>query len=225
MIDFNEMVDNYLRRESYPKTIGKYYPSEIGTCMRKVWYSYKFPSSVGPDLLKIFEVGNIMHDLVVKILSSDKNPEIMLVSAEAPFKKEVDDFVISGRVDNIILVKASGKNILMEVKSTGSVDFVNKPADYNAMQLQLYMHIMNIHDGVLLYIDKKNLKSKVFKVDYNPEEAEMVINRFKALHKLLKMDALPDPESRAKHDKIWMCRNCEYRDKCYEETPSSARWL
>ncbi len=225
MIDFNSMMDNYLHRESFPKQIGRYYPSEIGTCMRKVWYSYKFPSEVEPELLKIFEVGNIMHDLVVKVLSSEKNPDIMLVSAELPFKKEVDDFLISGRIDNIILVKASGKNVLIEVKSTGAVDFVNEPAPHNAMQLQLYMHVMNIHDGILLYLDKKNLKSKVFRVEYSEAEAEKILNRFRALHKLLKMDAMPDPEARSSKAEIWMCRNCEHREKCYKETPSSARWL
>ena len=225
MINFDQMIDNHLHRENKPKEIGRYYPSEIGTCMRKVWYSYKFPMETNPELLKVFELGNILHDFVVKVLKSEKNPEVELLKTELPFRQEIEDFLVSGRIDNIILIKASGKNILIEVKSTGNIDFVEEAMHHNKIQLQLYMHATGIHNGILLYVDKRNLKSKVFSVDYNEEEALKIIDRFKALNKLLKADALPDPEARSSKESLWMCRYCEYRDKCYKEGPSSSRWL
>ena len=225
MINFDQMIDNHLHRENKPKEIGRYYPSEIGTCMRKVWYSYKFPMETNPELLKVFELGNILHDFVVKVLKSEKNPEVELLKTELPFRQEIEDFLVSGRIDNIILIKASGKNILIEVKSTGNIDFVEEAMHHNKIQLQLYMHATGIHNGILLYVDKRNLKSKVFSVDYNEEEALKIIDRFKALNKLLKADALPDPEARSSKESLWMCRYCEYRDKCYKEDPSSSRWL
>ncbi|MEK6888273.1 MAG: PD-(D/E)XK nuclease family protein [Candidatus Aenigmatarchaeota archaeon] len=225
MINFDQMIDNHLHRENKPKEIGRYYPSEIGTCMRKVWYSYKFPMETNPELMKIFELGNILHDFVVKVLKSEKNPEVELLKTELPFRQEIEDFLVSGRIDNIILIKASGKNILIEVKSTGNIDFVEEAMHHNKIQLQLYMHATGIHNGILLYVDKRNLKSKVFSVDYNEEEALKIIDRFKALNKLLKADALPDPEARSGKGSLWMCRYCEYRDKCYKEDPSSSRWL
>ena len=92
------MIDNHLHKENRPKEIGRYYPSEIGTCMRKVWYSYKFPMETNPELLKVFELGNILHDFVVQVLQSEKNPEVELLKYEFPFKVEIDDFLISGRV-------------------------------------------------------------------------------------------------------------------------------
>ncbi len=225
MIDFDKMIDNYLYKENRPKEVGRYYPSEIGTCLRKVWYSYKFPKEVQPDLLKVFELGNILHDFVVDVLKSEKNPDVELLKSEFPFRQEVEEFVISGRIDNLILVKISGKQVLVEVKSTGNVDLVDEAMPHNIIQLQLYMHVLGTHDGILLYIDKRNLKSKVFPITYNEQEAMKIIGRFKALHKFLKMDAMPDPEAREKRDTLWMCRYCEYRDKCYQETPSSAKWL
>ncbi len=225
MIDFDEMIDNYVTREERKKDIGRYYPSEIGTCMRKIWYSYKQPISFKANTLKIFELGNMLHEFVVKVLESEKNSHVTLVSKEAPFKYEVDDFVISGRIDDVILIKADGKTVIVEVKSSGNIDFIEEAIGYNKMQLQLYMHILDIHNGILLYVDKRNLASKVFTVDYSEEEAIHAINRFKALHKLLKYDAVPDPESRSSQETVWVCRNCEYRDRCYNETPSSAKWL
>ena len=225
MIDFDKMIDNHLYKENKPKEIGRYYPSQIGSCLRKVWYSYKFPMETSPELVKIFELGNILHDFVVKVLQSEKNPDVELVSTELPFKQEYDDFLVSGRIDNIIIVKASGKSILVEVKSTGNVDFVEDAMPHNVVQLQLYMHVTGIHNGILLYVDKRNLKSKVFSVPYSEEEAKKIIERFKALHKFLKADVPPDPEAREDKKTVWMCKYCEYRDKCYGEIPTSAKWL
>ncbi|MBI2075896.1 MAG: PD-(D/E)XK nuclease family protein [Candidatus Aenigmarchaeota archaeon] len=224
MIDFNEMIDNHLKKENRPKGTGRYYPSEIGMCLRKVWYSYKFPMEIKPDLLKIFEVGNIMHDFVVEVLKSEKNPHVQLLKSEFPFRQDIDDFTISGRIDNLLLVKASGKEILVEVKSTTDISFVREAAPHNVVQLQLYMHALGVHNGILLYIDKKNLQSKVFDVPYKKEEAEKIIERFRELHKGIVSDTIPEPEARSSSKTLWMCRYCEYKDKCYTETPASNKW-
>jgi CRISPR/Cas system-associated exonuclease Cas4 (RecB family) len=226
MIDFNQMIDNHIRRENRPKGVGRYYPSEIGTCIRKVWYSYKFPMDVKPDLLKIFEVGNILHDFVVEVLKSEKNPDVELLKSEFSFQEAVDDFIISGRVDNLILLRMSGKSVLVEVKSTGNIDFVNEPSPSHVMQLQLYMHVTGVHNGILLYVDKRNLQSKVFTIDYNDREAAEIIDRFKKLHSHMATDTMPEPEARENSGlKLWMCRYCEYRERCYEATLKSSLWL
>jgi CRISPR/Cas system-associated exonuclease Cas4 (RecB family) len=225
MIDFNAMIDNHLKREHRPKGIGRYYPSEIGMCMRKTFYSYKFPTEIKPDLVKIFEVGNILHDFVVDVLKSEKTPGIKLLKSEFPFEEKINDFTISGRIDDLILLELSGKEVLVEVKSTGNIDFVREAMHHNVMQLQLYMHLLKIHNGVVLYIDKRNLQSKVFSISYDENEAKKILDRFKALHTSLTKDYLPDPEARASREGVWMCKYCEYREKCYEENPTSTRWL
>lgn len=225
MINFNEMIDNFLKREHKPKGIGRYYPSEIGSCMRKTWFSYKYPQEVKPDLLKIFEMGNIIHDFVVDVLKSEKNPDVELLKSEFPFRQDMGEFTISGRVDNLILIKLSGKNVLVEVKSTSDISFVREPSPHNVAQLQLYMHFTGVHNGMLLYVGKKDLQSKIFTIDYDKEKALDIIKRFKNLHACLTKEIIPDPEARASNKTNWMCRYCEYKDKCYAETPSSGKWL
>ena len=220
MINFNQMIDNFLKRERRSKGIGKYYPSEAGICLRKVWYSYKFPQEIESNLLKIFEIGNMVHDFVVEVLKSEKNPHVELLKSEFPFKAKVDDFVISGRIDDLILLKTNGTKILVEVKSTGDIGYINEPAPHNVAQLQLYLHYLKVKDGILLYVDKKNLQSRVFNIKYDEKIANETINRFKKLHQHLVNNTLPDPEGRIFPEMNWMCRYCEYRDKCYEATPA-----
>ena len=214
MIDFDEMINNFLAREQRAKQEGRYYPSEIGSCIRKTWYSYKHPQEVRPDLLKIFHLGNILHDFVADVLSSEKNPGVELLKAEFPLRLELDDFLMSGRVDDLLLLKADGKSVLVEVKSHGSLKFVSQPSQHHIMQLQFYMHASGVHNGMLLYIDRANLQSKTFDIDYDETMARMVIERFRELHSHLKAGALPRPEAKQDSEMQWMCRYCEYFDKC-----------
>lgn len=214
MIDFDSMIDSFLKREHRPKGIGRYYPSEIGSCMRKVWYTYRYPKEVKPDLLRIFEVGEIMHDFVVEVLKSEKTPEVELIGAEVPFKLDMKDFLISGRVDDLIIVKASGKKMLIEVKSCSNIDYVHYPQLKHEIQLVLYMFATKVHKGAVLYIDKRNLKSKIFEVEYDEARAVKILNRFRNLHKNLTEEILPQPEAKLDEEEKWMCKYCEYKDKC-----------
>lgn len=214
MIDFNAMIDRYLFREQSPKKQGRYYPSEIGMCLRKVWYSYRFPQSVQPHLLRIFELGNILHDFVVKVMQSGKNPEVELLQFELPIKIEVEDFIVSGRVDDLLLLKADGRHVLVEVKSCKSISFIREPQPHHAVQLQLYMHATGVHNGVLLYIDKSTLESRVFTVLYNPVTAAGIILRFKTLHTALSQNILPNAEAKTDPHMSWLCRFCEHRERC-----------
>ena len=217
--DFDKLIDSHIKREYRPKGIGRYYPSEAGSCLRKVWYSYKYPAEIDPDLRKIFEMGNIIHNFIVQVLRSEKNPQIELLKSEFPFKEQIKDFVISGRIDNLIKIKMSGKIYLVEIKSTAGIKFVKEASPHNIQQLQLYMHFIGVHNGLLVYVDKATLKTKTFQIKYNKEEAIKILNRFIMLHKLLKENKLPEAEAR-KYKRIgWMCRYCEYKDRCYKDTP------
>jgi CRISPR/Cas system-associated exonuclease Cas4 (RecB family) len=214
MIDFNKMISRHLERENKPKQIGKYYPSEIGGCLRKTWYSYKHPQQIDIELAKIFEVGNIMHGFVVEVLKSEKNKEIELLKTEMPFKQDFTDFVVSGRVDDLILIKENGKSVLVEVKSTKSLEFVKKAQESHRMQLQYYMYATGVHNGLVLYVDKNNLQSKIFEVAFSEKESEEIIRRFKNLHSCLTNELLPLPEAKKSIEKNWICKFCEYAEKC-----------
>ena len=214
MIDFDKMIDNHIAREHKPKSIGRYYPSEVGNCIRKVWYSYKHPVELKPEVVKIFQLGNIMHEFVVEVLKSEKNKGVQLLQSEVPLKIETPEFTISGRVDDLVLVKESGKTVVVEVKSTKSIDFVREASESHVMQLQLYMHATGIHNGIVLYVDKGNLQSKQFEVKYSKRKVEETMERFKELHQLLLNDLLPVDEAKRTQGKQWMCRFCEYEEKC-----------
>ncbi len=214
MIDFNDVIERFLERELQEKKIGRYYPSEIGRCLRNLYYSYKYPMKVKPKLLKIFELGNIMHDFIVKVLQSEKIPEVELVDYEIPIELKMDDFVISGRIDDLILLKTDNRKILIEVKTCKDVRAVIKPQNSHMVQLQFYMHVTGIKEGILLYVDKTTLDTKSFKLEYDEHWSKLIVDRFRKLHEALVKDELPLPEAKLIEEIRWMCGFCEYKEKC-----------
>lgn len=214
MIDFNSMIDKYLEREVKQKEIGRYYPSEIGSCLRRIWYSYKIPKETPKELRRIFEAGNILHDLVAKVLRSDKNPEVELLESEVPFKLEADGFVVSGRIDNLLLLKLEGKKVLVEVKSCKSLYYISEPKPEHIAQLQFYMWALRVHNGVVLYVEKSTLNSKVFTVPFDDGNAAGIMNRFKSLDGFLRKGTLPPAEAKTNPRLGWLCRFCDWRSEC-----------
>ncbi len=214
MLDFNALIDKYLYREHKPKEIGRYYPSEVGNCLRKTWFSYKYPQEFDVDKLRVFEMGNILHEYVVKVFKSEKTPEVKLLKAEFPFQIPIDDFIISGRIDDLLLLTIENKELLVEVKSTSHIGWMDKPQPHHAMQLQFYMHATNVREGALLYIEKNTLQSKVFSVPFEQNAADEAFARFKALHAFLKHDELPPAEAKLEKELNWFCNYCEYKTKC-----------
>jgi CRISPR-associated exonuclease Cas4 len=210
------MIDRYLEREYRPKEVGRYYPSEIGSCLRKIWFSYKYPKETEADLIKIFEAGNILHDFMVKVLKSERNPEVELLQSEVPFKLEREGFVISGRVDDLLLLKTSGKSLLAEVKSCKSLHYIERPMPHNFMQLQLYMFATGVHEGILVYIEKNTLQTKVFEIPYDEKVGRELLERFARLHSYFKEGKIPEPEAKQNKEMNWNCNYCEYRQECDE---------
>ena len=215
MVDFNKLIDSHLARGVYSKKPGRYYPSEIGGCIRKVWYSYKNPKPTDTDLIRIFQAGNMLHEFVEEVIKSEKNPHIKLLGAEVPIKIKTPDFLISGRIDNLILAKIDNKVVLVEVKSCKYLP--KELRKEHEMQLQLYMHGSGVEDGLLLYIQKDNLQTISFEIKYSKEKAEKIIDRFYTLHLSLLENNIPEAEAKNSEDKKWMCNNCPWKEECWKK--------
>jgi CRISPR/Cas system-associated exonuclease Cas4 (RecB family) len=222
MLDFNKLIERHIAREFKPKTMGRYYPSEIGSCLRKVWYSYKFPLPTDMERQKIFEMGNIMHHFIADVIRSKKNVEhVELLEEELPFKLEFNGITVSGRIDDLMLIKENSTKLLVEVKSTSSLSMTDEAQPTHVMQLQLYMHALKLTDGCVLYIEKNTMKCKAFYVKYDEKVAAEALYRFQKLHDYLTKDKLIEPEARLISEINWMCKYCEYRDRCFRDTPDS----
>ncbi|MBS3074651.1 PD-(D/E)XK nuclease family protein [Candidatus Pacearchaeota archaeon] len=214
MIDFNELIDNYLQREVFPRSVGRYWPSEAGGCLRKTWFTFRIPKEVEKPLSRIFEMGNRVHDLIADVIQSEKNKHVKLIDRELPVKIQRPEYIVSGKIDDLILVVVDGTKHLVEVKSVKYLP--GEPRSEHLMQLQLYMHSTEVHNGIMLYVKKDDFQIKQFEVNYDEKSVRDILARFDKLHKHLVEDKIPGPEAKLIEEKNWMCSFCPYVKECDE---------
>ncbi|EFD92860.1 MAG: hypothetical protein BJBARM5_0363 [Candidatus Parvarchaeum acidophilus ARMAN-5] len=216
-VDIGAVIDEYLEEESRPKKIGVYYPSEIGMCIRRSYYSYFISKPTETKALRIFALGNNVHEFIAKALKDSE--KFAVAEEEKPikieYKGEDTNFAIYGRIDDYVETK-EGKKIIIEAKSTGDINKVTEADPKHKMQISLYLAAQPADYGLLVYADKKNLEIKQFKVEYNKEEHEKVMQRFKDLDYHLRNKILPPAEYYFDNNKVWECKYCPYYQECMQ---------
>ncbi len=217
-IDVGEIIDEYLDEESRPKKVGAYYPSEIGMCIRRSYYSYIMPKPTERAALRIFALGNNVHSFLAAALKDSK--EFSLVEEEKPIKIESKEdgasFTIYGRIDDYVITRATNRKIIIEAKSVSDVSRVEEPDPKHVMQIMLYLNAEQADYGLLVYADKKNLAIKQFRVDYDNDLHNKTMTRFKDLDYHLRNNKLPPAEYYFDTKKVWECKYCPYFNECMQ---------
>ena len=134
MYSIKEILEEDLEkgRSKKKNVIGRYYPSMLGGCIRKLWYSYKVPKEFALDTLKIFAVGNTMHERIQDIVK--KNTPLV---PEYHMELKVDDEItVSGYVD----LYDKEKKEVYELKTIKSLHYASKPSKHHLIQLMFYMN-------------------------------------------------------------------------------------
>lgn len=217
--------------------IGKFYPSSVGRCKRQVAYQmlgYPGAEPAGRNLL-IMDNGTYFHE---RMESTFKKMGILI----APELKLIhDDLRISGRSDAIVwnwlktgpveddkdielfasdgeLVYAGPQSdvLIVELKSINSKGYdklpKTMPKKEHRMQLQLYMYLTGIRQGVVYYENKDTQEQKYFYVAYDQQIVDEVISDILTIIQHIDAGTLPDREF---PPVSFECRFCDYREMCH----------
>ena len=214
-VDVGAVIDEYLDEEERPRKLGVYFPSEIGACLRRSYYGYLSPKPADATARRIFALGNNLHAFIAEALKASS--AFSLVEDETPiridYKDEDSPFSIFGRIDDYV-VTHSGKKIIIEAKTVSDVSKVEKPEDKHVMQVMLYLNAKEADYGLLVYLDKKNMRIRQFRVDYDDAAHNKVMDRFKDLDIHLRNKKLPPAEYYFNDEKVWECKYCPYYNEC-----------
>lgn len=215
----------YLYRDRHERRIGVYYPSEIGFCIRSLWYAYKYPRELPMKTLLLFESGISAHEWLTKVLTETKTIEIgsdiianIEVIPEGEVEYKVDDGVmVRGRFDELLHIRfnKNGKTYdsLIELKTARDIKKIREVKLHHYMQINFYMKVLGIEQGYVMYLDRKDYNYKIFEVKLNEKLFQELIDRVKYLHYCLKYNQIPEPEG-TKPRMRWMCIYCQYNDIC-----------
>jgi len=202
------LVSLHEQEKSVHKTEkGVYYPSALGSCLRKQYYTYTREERVSPKELVIFATGKSVHETIARAFSEVATIE----KVEENVSLEITpDVKLKGRID-LLIADYDGKKYLIEAKSTSKTP--ETPFEEHVLQLQVYMKALNYNEGYILYWNKVTGEIKVFKVAKNEETIKNIFERVKTLHYYVSNNIPPAPEAIIK-ERFWECDKCSFKDIC-----------
>ena len=170
--------------------VGVFYPSMLGNeCDRYLYLAFrgKLPQQeIASTTQRIFDTGSSFEDRMTKYFEQMgilKGREIVVKSDSPP---------ISGRAD-FLLTHEEHQEIVLELKSINDKGFKNlysKPKPEHALQLQIYLQLLDKAYGIVLYENKNDQKLKAFKVKRSPKEWNALVTRCNQIQ-----NAIAIPES------------------------------
>jgi hypothetical protein len=216
------------------------YASDVSKCDRSIYYDFKCPENkraIAPKTLMFFNAGNIVHD---DLQARARKRGLIEAGRDIEYGLEMPELKMTGRLDFIAAVYKYDKEnqglAVVEIKTKNDYNFgEDEPTQDEIDQLLLYIDGLRnsssrsvkkstvLPFGFILYAARSMsadpLPLAAWKVKYDPERAEAIRNRFKALTRAIETDAIPQrPYVR---DSI-KCQYCRYKAHCWEGVPEAA---
>jgi len=217
-IPIQEILNNAVRGDREKKEITSWHVSKLGSCLRGI---YLERSGVKPDTefddrtLRVFSVGNMFEDWLVDKIK-DK------VKIETQVRVEDLELNVSGYAD--FVAELDGEKKVYEIKSKHSRAFwwmekQGKPSRQHQYQLWMYLYLLKIDEGAIIYLSKDDLMMKEYPVYRNDESIKKeVFEQLELLNTAWKNqtpEILPLPENgRWGNQKDFHSKYCRYHKSC-----------
>jgi len=183
-----DLFEEHLTEEQTSTRSGCFFPSLLGSsCDRHLYLAYRglLPSAIiASHTRRIFDNGSYLEERMTSYF------EKMGVLEDREVRLACDDPPISGRAD-FILTHPIHSKIVVELKSINDKGFNNlrgKPKKEHMVQIQLYLHLLQMEHGIVLYENKNDQHIKVFEVERS-EKAWKTIEA--KCRKIQNMESLP----------------------------------
>jgi hypothetical protein len=167
---------------------GAFYPSMLGNpCDRNLYFAYhgQLPDQViEAKTARIFDVGS---SLEIRMQKYFERTGIFLAAEQTV---RLENPPISGRYDFLLRHDEYGR-IILELKSINDAGFaalIEAPKSDHLVQLQIYLNLVGMENGILLYENKNDQKLKAFKVIKDVSLWESVIERCLKIQAMLPSD-------------------------------------
>lgn len=223
-VDINTIIIEYLKKLNFAKSTSKnkmqprtnvFSVSQSSySCYRKIYFEMVYPKQANDESLGRFAMGDII-DNIMKNALSDIGAKI---DHSCSCSKDYFDgkFKIRGESD------ADFDDLVVEVKSVSPFAWVyivggnnrfgntiiGTPKIQHVRQLNTYLDIKGIKDGVLIYVSKDNFQLKIYPVTHDRLMMSQTVGRCVTVYNAILEKRIPD-KIKSKE-----CLYCNYRDLC-----------
>lgn len=215
------------RREPSDRAKKSFAPSGIGygsgTCPRQ-WF-YGFSGGVireeDTDAMGIANMayGTEAHTRIQKVFRDTG----ILVEEEKKVSTIGDPDLppILGYVD--LIINWQGEEVVGEIKTTGSESYVSKKAKssgagYHLLQVLIYMKVLGLNKGFLLYENKNTQQLLIVPVTWNVANTKLIDDTFAWMTQVYaNWEAGTLPTRPFKSDRSPACKSCAFTKHCWED--------
>lgn len=223
-IEFGKMLENaYISTARDGKDTKKstFSPSTVGyghgNCARYWFIAFNgadFDETKDPTAIANMLNGTYAHDRIQKIMEKTG------VLKETEKEIRYDDPPIRGFVDAIL--EWEGKEVVGEIKTTKMETFdlkaaANKPSGNHNIQILMYMKVLEIDEGFVMYENKNTQEILIIPVAMNESNRELIDRVFEWLREVYAAytnDTLPE---RGFAKSSYPCKGCPVKAKCWKE--------
>lgn len=177
-----------------------FHASEIGLCPRFIYFNKTNPLKDSFELKKMGLIGNIFHEFFEQKLYKD-------YMCEKNVCFESGNIKISGRAD------AYNETEVIDFKTCKDIKYIFKPKQEHIEQMNIYMKLLGLAQGKIIYISKHSLETREFIVYYDNKLFEKSLEKIKYLSEMIKSNSNP---LNIKIQQTQQCLLCKYRKRCFE---------
>ena len=144
-------------------------------CLRYLYFSYfGEKQEFEPQTIRIFDNGHGVHERLQDYLQKAG------VLKELEFPVSDKEYQIYGRCDGV--VQLNGKRGVLEIKSINTKRFAGDlPKKEHVVQLMMYLHLLGLRGGVILYECKDTQELKEFYMALDKEVVEKTLEKVKTV--------------------------------------------
>ena len=221
--------DAYLkgRREPNDRAKKSFAPSGIGygsgTCPRQWFYAFTGGIMREEDTDAV-SVANMAYgvDAHTRLQKIFKDSGILVEEEKKIDTIGSDEFPpILGFAD--LIVDWQGEEIVGEIKTTMQESFVSKKAKaqgagYHLLQVLIYMRVLGLNKGFLLYENKNTQKLLIIPVTWNVANTKLVDDTFDWMRKVrANWEEGTLPTRPFKSEKSVVCKTCPFTKHCWSD--------
>ena len=198
-------IENYLsNRPERARETNCFHVSQLHhPCLRYLYFSYfGKKQEFDPQTLRIFDNGHGVHERLQGYLHKAG----VLIEKELSVSDK--EYQIYGRCDGI--VQLNRKRGVLEIKSINAKGFAGElPKKEHVVQTMMYIHLLGLRGGVILYENKDTQELKEFYMALDNEVVEKTLEKVKSVLSYISKKQIPP---RRYH----FCDYCAFHSLCYE---------
>lgn len=219
LLDAAYMADN---REPHDRAKVSFAPSGVGygpgRCPRRWFYDFNGgiirEDSFTSSSIANMAYGSQAHERIQKLF------ENMGILEEAERKVISEDPPIFGFAD--LVINWQGEESVGEIKTTRQESYVSKAAKrqgagYHLLQVLIYMKVLGLNQGFLLYENKNNQELLLLPIYWNEANIKLIDDTFNWMRKVRENWTTGTLPRRAFTQKSIECKACPFYTHCWND--------